>query len=83
MVSYIWRYPLSWGLANSNVQEIYLLIGFRFCCELHVWVERVKVVLYVFDVSVVGVINYQNDVNIAKVCSDVVFAEELCKVCVF
>ena len=38
--------------------EIYLVIGFRFCCELHVRVERVKALLYVIDVCVVGVINY-------------------------
>ena len=40
-------------------------------------------VLYVFYVSVAGVINYQNFINIAKVCSDAVFAEELRKVCIF
>jgi len=38
-------YPFCWGLANSNVQKIYLFVGFRFCCELHVKVERIKVVL--------------------------------------
>ena len=37
---------------NTNVQEIYLVIGLRFCCELHVMVERVKVFLYVYDVCV-------------------------------
>jgi len=32
---------------NSDVQEIYLVIGFRFCCELHVRLELVKVLLCV------------------------------------
>jgi len=61
-------------------KKIYLVVGFRFCCELHVWVERIKVILYVFYVGVAGIINYQDIINIAKICSDV-FAKELCEVC--
>jgi len=68
---------------NSNFQEIYFVIGFRFCCELHVWLERVKVILYIFAVCVARVVNYQNVVHISKVRSDVVFTEKLRKVCVF
>ena len=48
---------------DSDNQEIYLVIGFRFCCELHVRVERVKVLLYVFDVCVAVNINYQNVIH--------------------
>ena len=44
--------PFSRCLMNSDVQEVYLVIGFRFCCELHVRVERVKVLLYIIDVCV-------------------------------
>ena len=39
--------PFSRCLMNSDVQEIYLVIGFRFCCELHVRLELVKVLLCV------------------------------------
>ena len=35
-------YPFCWSLANSNDQKIYLVVGFQFCCELHVWVERIN-----------------------------------------
>ena len=45
--------------------------------------EHIKVVLYVFDVSVAGIINYQNITHVAKICSYVVFAKELREVCVF
>ena len=75
--------PFSRCLMNSDFQEIYLFIGFRFCCELHVRVERVKVLLYVFDACVVGVVNYQNVIHISKICSDVVFIEKLCDVRIF
>ena len=70
-------------LVDGYVQEVYLVIGFRFCCELHVRVERVKVLLYVFDVCVAGIINYQNVINVSKICSDVVFIAKVRKVCIF
>ena len=62
---------------------MYLVVGFRFCCELHIWLERIKVVWYVFDVSMAGIINYQNVINTAKIFSDVVFAKVLREMCVF
>jgi len=71
------------GLANNNVQKIYFVVGFRFCCELHDWVEHIKVMLYVFYVSVAGIINHQDVVHTAKICSDVVFGKELREECVF
>ena len=49
-------YPICWGLANSDVQKIYLVVRFWFCCKLHVWVEHTEVILYVFKVSVAGII---------------------------
>jgi hypothetical protein len=76
-------YPICWGLVNSDVQKIYLVVRFWFCCKLHVWVEHTEVILYVFNVSVVGIINYQNVIDIAKICSDLVFAKELHEVGVF
>ena len=42
-----------------------------------------EVILYVFNVGVAGIINYQNFINIAKICSDLVFAIELHEVGVF
>ena len=69
--------PFSRCLMNSDVQEVYLVIGFRFCCELHVGVEHVKVLLCVIDVCVAGVINYQNVIHILEICSDIVFIEKL------
>ena len=40
---------------DGDVQKIHLVIGFWFRRELHVRVECVEVILYVYDVSVAGV----------------------------
>ena len=39
--------------------------------------ERVEVLLYVIDVCVAGIINYQHVVYISKICSDVVFVAKV------
>jgi len=75
--------PFSRCLVDNDVQEVYLVTGFRFCCELHVRLERVKVHLYVVDVCVAGIINYQNVIHVSKICSDDVFIANVRKVCIF
>ena len=75
-------YPFCWGLANSNVQKIYLVVRFWSAVNFMFGWSVLKS-SYVFEVSVAGIINYQSVINIAKVCSDVVFAKELHEVCVF
>jgi hypothetical protein len=55
------------GLVVSNVKVIYAVVGFCFCGEFHVGVDRIKILLYVVNVYVVGVINYQDVVDIAKI----------------
>jgi hypothetical protein len=67
---------------DGDVQKFYLVIGFWFCRELHVSVECIKVILYVYDVSAAGVKDYQNVIYISEVCRNV-FIEEWFKVCVF
>ena len=39
--------------------------------------ERVEVFLYVIDVCVAGIINYQDVIHISKICSDVVFVAKV------
>ena len=57
---------------DSNVKVIYLATGFSFCSELHVRVDRVEVILYVIDVCVSGIINYQNVVYVVQVSCNLV-----------
>ena len=83
MVSVYGGYPVCWGLANSDVQKIYLFVRFWFCCKLHVWLEHIEVILYLFNVGAAGIINYQSVNDIAKICSDLVFAKKLHEVGVF
>ena len=61
-------HPVGGGSVDCNVKGIYLVVvGLCFCSELHVGVDRVEVFTYAIDVCVVGVVNYQNAVNVAKV----------------
>ena len=60
------------GPVNCNVKEIYSVVGLRFCSEFHVRVDRIEVFTYAADVRVFGIINYQDDVNVAKVSSNLV-----------
>jgi hypothetical protein len=48
--------PVGGGSVDCNVEVIYFVIRFCFCCERHFGVDCVEVILYVTDVCVVGVI---------------------------
>jgi len=74
--------PLSGCLMNGDVQEIYVVVGFRFSGKFHIGVQLVEVFLYVCDVCLAGVVYYQDVVYISKVGCDVVFVKELPQVCV-
>ena len=50
------RHPIGEGPVDCNVKVIYLVVGLCFCSKLHVGVDCVEVIMYVIDVSVVGVI---------------------------
>ena len=57
---------------DCNVKVIYLFVELCFCKALHDGVGRVEVFTHVIDVCVVGVVNYQNVVNVAKVSCNLV-----------
>ena len=61
------NFPVGGDPVDSNIQEIQLIVGFCFCCELHVWVECVEIILYVVNVCAVVVIDYQNIFDVAEV----------------
>ena len=63
---------------DSNVKVMYFVIGFYFCCKLYVGVDGVEVVLYAVDVSVSGIVNYQNVINVAKITCNFKFFREVC-----
>ena len=63
---------------DGNMQVIYFVVGFCFCSEFYVGVDSVEVVLYVVDVSVSGVIDYQDVINVSKITHNFMFVEEVC-----
>ena len=67
------NFPVGGDPVDSNIQEIQLVVGFCFCCELHVWVVCVEVLLYVVNVRIVGVVDYQNIIDVLEVADDFVF----------
>jgi len=71
-------HPIGGGPVDCNVKVIYLVVGLCFCKELHVGVDHVEVFTHVIDVCVVGVVNYRNVVNVAKVSCDFVLVREVC-----
>ena len=71
-------HPVCGGPVDSNVQVMYFVIGFCFCSEFYVGVDGVEVVLYVVDVCVSGVINYQNVINLSKVTCNFILVGEVC-----
>ena len=66
------RHPNGGGPVDCNVKVLYLVVGLCFCSKLHVGVDRVEVITYVINVCVVGVIDYQNVVNIGKISCNLV-----------
>jgi len=65
-------HPFGGGLVNSNVKVIYTVVGLCFCSEFHVGVDRVEVFVYAINVRVVGVVNYQDIINVAKISYNLV-----------
>ena len=57
---------------DCNVKVTYLVVGLSFCSKFQVVVDRVEVITYVTDVCVVGIVDYQNVVNVAKVSCNLV-----------
>jgi hypothetical protein len=49
--------PTGGGSMDGDVKVVYLVVGLSFSCELQVGVHFVKVVKYVLDVCVIGVVN--------------------------
>jgi len=58
-------HPIVGGPVYCNVKVIYP-VGLRYCSEFHVGVDRVEIFTYAVDVCGVGVLNYQDVVNVAK-----------------
>ena len=52
---------------DSNVQVIYAVVGFCFCSEFYVEVDRNEVFAYAINVCVVGVVDYQDAIDVAKI----------------
>ena len=65
-------HPIGGGPVDCNVKVIYPVVGLCFCSEFYVGVDHVEVITYAIDVCVVGVVNYQNVVNVAKVSCNLV-----------
>ena len=63
---------------DCNVKVIYLVIGFCFCCKLHVGVDSVEIILYATDVCVSGIINCRNVINVVKITCNLMFVREVC-----
>ena len=60
-------HTIGWGLMDSNVQVIYAVVGFCFCSEFYVGVDRVEVFVYAINICVVGVVDYQDIIDVAKI----------------
>ena len=65
-------HPIGWGLLDSDFEVIYAVVGLCFSSEFHVGVECVEVHVYAINVCVVGVVDYQNVVHVAKLSNDLV-----------
>jgi hypothetical protein len=51
----------------GEVKVIYAVVGLCLCSEFHIGVDCVEVSVYVINVRVVGVVNYQDVINVAKI----------------
>ena len=66
-------HPIGGGLLDSDVEVIYAFVGFCFSSEFHVGMDCVEVLVYAINVCVVGVVDYQDIVHVAKISNDFVF----------
>ena len=65
--------PIDEGLVDSYVEVICAVVGLCFSSEFHVEVDCIEVHVYAINVCVVGVVDYQDVVHVAKISSDLVF----------